>query len=134
MAFGSGLGRRRLLGRRRVGAGAADKDQVAFMIKRLLPTAGPTAVSVAEFGLLGLFAHPTCKPPPRPSHFSVSFRHRMDHDEPDHLLVPRPDDIVPTPASAGDAGSGNVATGLPAAADGSTTTTSTVSSSSATAW
>lgn len=31
-----------------VGAGAADKDQVAFMIKRLLPTAGPTTADAAD--------------------------------------------------------------------------------------
>jgi crossover junction endodeoxyribonuclease RuvC len=31
-----------------VGTGAADKTQVAFMIQRLLPTAGPTTADAAD--------------------------------------------------------------------------------------
>ncbi|RAK56966.1 crossover junction endodeoxyribonuclease RuvC [Phenylobacterium deserti] len=31
-----------------VGTGAADKDQVGFMIRRLLPTAGPTTADAAD--------------------------------------------------------------------------------------
>ena len=31
-----------------VGTGGADKDQVAFMIARILPTAGPTTADAAD--------------------------------------------------------------------------------------
>jgi crossover junction endodeoxyribonuclease RuvC len=38
----------RLVKKSVVGTGAADKDQVAFMIARILPTAGPTTADAAD--------------------------------------------------------------------------------------
>lgn len=58
----------RLVKKALTGTGAAEKAQVAFMVQRLLPTAGPVAADAADALAVAIAAAGLTGPPPFASH------------------------------------------------------------------